>query len=61
MLTGSSSPSTISLIGILEERDEITRAFNESLGSEMEKENKKKEQTHRKIGQIQLRVSKGRS
>ena len=54
LLTSSSSPSTISLIGILGDRDEITRAFNESLGSEMEKENKKRERTHIKNRQMQL-------
>ena len=50
--TASSTPTATPLIDTSEERvllrDEITRAFNESLESDMEKENQKREQEHKK-------------
>ena len=54
--TASSTQSTNPLIGTSEEkkllRDEITRPFNKSLESDMEKENKKREQEHIKEQQM---------
>ena len=56
--TASSTPTATPLIDTSEERvllrDEITRAFNESLESDMEKENKKTEQEDTKDRQMQL-------
>ena len=56
--TASSTPTATPLIDTSEERvllrDEITRAFNESLESGMEKENKKRELEHIKEQQMQL-------
>ena len=50
--TASSTPTATPLIDTSEERvllrDEITRALNENLESDMEKENQKREQEHKK-------------
>ena len=50
--TASSTPTATPLIDNSEERvllrDEITRALNENLESDMEKENQKREQEHKK-------------
>ena len=56
--TASPTPAATPLIDTSEERvllrDEITRGFNESLESDMEKENKKREQEHIKEMQLTL-------
>ena len=56
--TASSTPTATPLIDTSEERvllrDEITREFNESLESDMKKENKKREQELIKERQMQL-------
>ena len=56
--TASSTPTATPLIDTSEERvllrGEITRAFNESLESDMEKENKKRVQEHIKEMQLTL-------
>ena len=50
--TASSTPTATPQIDTSEERvllrDEITRALNENLESDMEKENQKREQEHKK-------------